>query len=352
MSGDKNIYGEIRESVLAGKGIAMQTYISGTSGKVSDLKRQLVEAKPVKNEKGFLTVTPEAVKRGEDFDFYEPVLPKERLIILGAGHIAIPVCDFAVRCGFEVYVSDDRPAFANRERFPQAAEIICDSFENIIRKVRITPYDYVVVITRGHVHDADCLREILSNSKTGKRSQPAYLGLIGSRRRVKGLMQMLEEEGFSREEMDRICTPIGLSIGAVTPEEIAISIMSEIISYRRMPEKNADGSRYVNSSDLDGYMVDYLADNHDPKTVVTVIDAKGSTPRGKGAKMAVSPTGEVTGSIGGGCSEGAVIRDAIDMIGTGTYKTCFIDMTGEVAESEGMVCGGVMYVLMEDASGM
>ncbi|MBR2778688.1 MAG: XdhC family protein, partial [Firmicutes bacterium] len=195
-----------------------------------------------------------------------------------------------------------------------------------------------------HVHDADCLRMILPGR------QPAYLGLIGSRRRVRGLFDMLEEEGFSREYMDRICTPIGLSIGSVTPEEIAIAIVAEIISYKRLPEKNIDDTRHVNYSDLDLYMMDYLAENHEPKAIVTVIQTKGSTPRGAGAKMAVSPRGDVTGSIGGGCSEGAVIRDAIDIIGTGQYKTAFIDMTGEVAESEGMVCGGVMYVLIEDGS--
>ena len=94
----------------------------------------------------------------------------------------------------------------------------------------------------------------------------------------------------------------------------------------------------------------YLAENHDPKAVVTVIETKGSTPRGTGAKMAVSPLGKVTGSIGGGCSEAAVIQDAVRIIGTGRYKLVDIDLTGEVAESDGMVCGGTMKVLVEDGS--
>ncbi len=340
-----NIYAEIRDSIRNGEGVSMKTIIRGESGEIRDgLTRTLGVPEATKDVKGFSRVAPTAEQDGADFHVVEPVLPKERLIILGGGHIAVPVCEFAQRCGFNVTVCDDRPAFANEKRFPWAEQVICDSFENSIRQLRITPYDYVVVITRGHVHDADCLREILP----GK--QPAYLGLIGSRRRVKGLLEMLEQEGYSRELMDRICTPIGLPIGAVTPEEIAISILSELISYKRLPEKNTDDSRHVNYSDLDLYMMDYLADNHDPKAIVTVIQAKGSTPRGPGAKMAVSPRGDVTGSIGGGCSEGAVIRDAIDIIGTGTYKTAFIDMTGEVAESDGMVCGGVMYVLIEDGS--
>ena len=94
----------------------------------------------------------------------------------------------------------------------------------------------------------------------------------------------------------------------------------------------------------------YLAENHEPKAIVTVIETKGSTPREAGAKMAVSPLGKVTGSIGGGCSEGAVIRDAVRIIGTGRYQIVDIDLTGEVAESDGMVCGGTMKVLVEDGS--
>ncbi len=342
---ESNIYAQILQKLKEGESVSLNTLIKGESGSISEgLKRSLGEVEQSDNAKGFNMVAPVAVKNEDGFDLKEPILPKERLIVLGGGHIALPVCEFASKCGFEVYVADDRPAFANRDRFPWAKEVLCNTFENCIEELKITPYDYVVVITRGHVHDGDCLRAILP----GK--QPTYLGLIGSRRRVKGLLDLLEQEGYSREYMDRICTPIGLNIGAVTPEEIAVSILSELISYKRLPENNKDGSRYVNASDLDLEMIEYLAENHEPKAVVTVIQTKGSTPRGAGAKMAVSPRGEVTGSIGGGCSEGAVIRDAIDIIGTGEYKTVFIDMTGEVAESEGMVCGGIMYALIEDGS--
>ena len=107
---------------------------------------------------------------------------------------------------------------------------------------------------------------------------------------------------------------------------------------------------YSNDSDVELSTLRYLAENHEPKAVVTVIETKGSTPRGTGAKMAVSPLGKVTGSIGGGCSEAAVIQDAVRIIGTGRYKLVDIDLTGEVAESDGMVCGGTMKVLVEDGS--
>ena len=150
--------------------------------------------------------------------------------------------------------------------------------------------------------------------------------------------------------MDRICTPIGLDIGAVTPGEIAISILAELVAYKRLPEHSNDGIRCCNDSDVELSVIKYLAENREPKAIVTVIETKGSTPREAGAKMAVSPLAAVTGSIGGGCSEGAVVRDAVRIIGTGRYKIVDIDLTGEVAESDGMVCGGTMRVLVEDGT--
>ena len=338
-----NIYTEILDRLAESRAVSLETVIRGEEGKINGgLIRRLTEVTPVTDIKGrsFARVTTEETEDG--LCVREPVLPQERLIVLGAGHIALPVCSFGAACGFTVCVVDDRPDFANRSRFPDAAEVICDSFENGIMKLAVTPFDYVVVITRGHRHDADCLRVLLPGT------MPAYLGMIGSRRRTTGLLQMLRDEGFDPDRISKICTPIGLNIGAVTPGEIAISILSEVIAYRRLPE-HGDPDRYCNDSDVELSTLQYLAENHDPKAIVTVIETKGSTPRGTGAKMAVSPLGKVTGSIGGGCSEAAVIQDAVRIIGTGRYKTVDIDLTGEVAESDGMVCGGTMKVLVEDA---
>lgn len=341
----KNIYRKILDALAQGEAVSLRTELSGTEGTVlGDMARTLERIPLAKIPDGFACIGPTLTQADGWATFFEPILPRERLIVLGGGHIALPLCEFAAKCGFHVCVADDRPAFANRARFPWARKVLCDSFESSIARLNITPYDYVVIITRGHTHDADCLRAILPGQR------PAYLGMIGSRRRVKGLLTMLAEEGYSQERIDHICTPIGLKIGAVTPEEIAVSILSELIAFRRMPEKAIDSPRYVNRSDLDLDILDYLASNHEPKAIVTVIQTKGSTPRGAGAKMAVSPSGDITGSIGGGCSEGAVVRDAIDIIGTGAYRTMVIDMTGDVAESDGMVCGGTMLVLIEDGT--
>ena len=338
-----NLYQDILAHLEAGTACSVETVFQGGEGLLSEgLRRRLVPLTPELDPKGRLCAR---VSYGEDdgrVTVREPMLPQERLIVLGGGHIALPVCQFGAACGFQVCVVDDRPDFANRSRFPEAERVICDSFENGIRQLAVTPFDYVVVITRGHRHDADCLRVLLPGT------MPAYLGMIGSRRRTKGLLEMLKEEGFPEDRLERICTPIGLPIGAVTPGEIAVSILSEVIAYKRLPE-HGDPNRYCNDSDVELSTLQYLAENHEPKSIVTVIETKGSTPRGTGAKMAVSPLGKVTGSIGGGCSEAAVIHDAVRIIGTGRYKLVDIDLTGEVAESDGMVCGGTMLVLVEDA---
>ena len=340
----ENIYREILKHLADNRAVALETVIRGEAGEIrGGLSRRLCAVTPVTDARGrsFARVTAEP---GEDgLVVREPVLPQERLIVLGGGHIALPVCAFGADCGFTVCVVDDRPDFANRARFPAAAEVICDSFENGIARLGVTPFDYVVVITRGHRHDADCLRALLPGT------WPAYLGMIGSRRRTKGLLEMLREEGFDAARLAKICTPIGLNIGAVTPAEIAVSILSEVIAYKRLPE-HGDPSRFCNDSDVELSTLQYLAENREPKAIVTVIETKGSTPRGTGAKMAVSPLGKVTGSIGGGCSEAAVIQDAVRIIGTGRFKLVDIDLTGEVAESDGMVCGGTMRVLVEDAA--
>jgi len=148
-----------------------------------------------------------------------------QLIICGAGHIAIPLSQFSQQLGFQVTVIDDRSDFANPSRFPDC-EIIAEDFAVALRKYPFSPATYVVVITRGHEHDVDCLIEIL-------KRKTVYVGLIGSRRRVRIVLDMLVEKGLSQSRLKDVFTPIGLPIGAESPEEIALSIVSELICVRR-----------------------------------------------------------------------------------------------------------------------
>ena len=279
-------------------------------------------------------------KQGDHRVMAEPFYPEDRLIVLGGGHVALPLVEFASKCGFSVTVVDDRLMFANPERFPWASHVICDSFMHAICDLKIRKQDYVCVLTRGHRFDSECLRAILSGE------EPGYLGMIGSRRRVAIVKEQLMEEGYSEEALGRLHSPIGLKIGGITPAEIAVSILAELISAKRLGQ----GSMTLRTqSDLDYSVVERLAAEKDvPKAVITVTSAKGSVPRGAGAKMLVYPDGRLLGSIGGGCSEAAVLVIARRMIGTGTFRVEHIDLTGDAAEDEGMVCGGIMDVLIQD----
>lgn len=277
----------------------------------------------------------------------EPYFPEARLIVLGGGHIAKPLSEFGSRVGFLVTVIDDRPMFANKDRFPDAENVICESFSNCFDQLKLNESCYVVIVTRGHRHDFDCLKQVL-NYKT------AYIGMIGSKKRVKIVKEQLLEEGCPAEIINKINAPIGLSIGAVTPEEIAVSIIAQVISYRRQlnTTTNDSASIRVNWPELDRPVLEELSkDTGEPKALITIISTKGSVPRKAGAKMLVWPYGKIMGSIGGGCAEGEVINTARQIIGSGRLQIQDIDMTGLVAEEEGMVCGGIMRTLIEDYNG-
>lgn len=161
----------------------------------------------------------------------EPPTTVIKLLILGAGHIALPLATMAKIVGYEVLVVDDRPSFANSNRFPTADMIICDDFERAIEGVNINRQTFVVIITRGHRYDKTCLRKVINQSA-------AYIGMIGSRKRVKALIAELEEEGVPSQLLQKLYSPIGLKIGAETPEELAVSILGELIKVQRDLDQN------------------------------------------------------------------------------------------------------------------
>ncbi|PKO23006.1 MAG: hypothetical protein CVU38_06435 [Chloroflexi bacterium HGW-Chloroflexi-1] len=149
------------------------------------------------------------------------------LIIVGAGHIAIPLAQIATTCDFAVTVLDDRQSFANRERFPTARKVITAPLRETVRDLPMDQDTFVVLVTRGHSHDVDCLLELLDRPL-------AYVGMIGSPRRVEAVFKLLEEEmQIDPARFDRVYAPIGIAIGAKTPAEIAVCIMAEIIDVLR-----------------------------------------------------------------------------------------------------------------------
>lgn len=158
--------------------------------------------------------------------FFQPVASPEELIILGAGHVGQALAAIGKLVGFAVTVFDDRPSFASAERFPTADHIMVDVFDRVLGQIKIGSTSYIVIVTRGHRYDELCLRQILE-------TEPAYVGMIGSRRKVEGVLASLQQEGRPREKLARVYAPIGLDIGAQEPAEIAVSIMAEIIQVRR-----------------------------------------------------------------------------------------------------------------------
>ena len=267
-------------------------------------------------------------------------LPPQRLILLGGGHVSQPLSRYAADLEFDVVVVDDRPGFANAVRFPEAGRVICDSFSHALEQLSVTKYDFVCVITRGHRHDALCLRTLLAST------QPRYLGLIGSHRRTIELFEMLEEEGFGRSKIYQIHTPIGLAIGAETPKEIAISILAELILQRSSKSSAREAERLALTSH-EPELLSYLLSGKEPCALAVVVEKSGSTPVPTGAIMAVNALGGIVGTVGGGCGEYEIVKHALDVLRTGQAKRIDLDMSNDVAEEEGMVCGGRMKVWIE-----
>ncbi len=157
--------------------------------------------------------------------FVEPILPQPNLYIFGGGHVSSAVARAANAAGFTITVIDDREAFANTERFPMARELYT-SFQEAYDKLDPNSASYLLIVTRGHKDDMRVLAWAV-------RTQARYIGMIGSKRKVLSVYQALEREGYSPSEFERVHAPVGLDIGALTPEEIAISITAELIAVRR-----------------------------------------------------------------------------------------------------------------------
>src|SRR5580693_9520330 len=160
--------------------------------------------------------------------FVEPVTPQPRAYIFGGGHVSKSLSKVANLAGFATVIIDDREAFANKERFPEADEVYAEEYESVFPKLPITSTSYIIIVTRGHRDDMRVLRWAVET--------PArYISMIGSKRKTISVIHELEKEGFRHAAFEKIFAPMGLEIGAETPEEIAISVVSEMIAMRRTP---------------------------------------------------------------------------------------------------------------------
>jgi len=173
---------------------------------------------------------------GGQMDVYiEPIEPSPELYIIGAGHVGLHLARLAHEVGFRVHVVDDREKFANRERFPTAAEVVTDDIPAWIGRTSLPPHAYVVIVTRGHTNDLEALRALAPRDLR-------YLGLIGSRAKVARIYDALTADAMPADVLKRVHAPIGLDIGAVTPQEIAVSILAELIAVKHGKMKSRDAA--------------------------------------------------------------------------------------------------------------
>ena len=267
--------------------------------------------------------------------FGEVVGGQKKIVICGGGHVSMPIIQLGRQIGCYVTVLEDRPKFADNARRAGADKVICDTFEAGLEQIPGDSDTFFVIVTRGHVYDRICLESIV-------RKPHAYIGMMGSRRRVAQVKHSVLENGADPQVISQLHSPIGLDIKAETPEEIAISVMAEIIQVKNQDKRGAGYSNEIR---------DAIVKCEDQKKILaTIVERKGSAPRSIGTKMLIMEDGRCVDTIGGGCIEAAIVSKAL-LILRGCAKApqiVHVDMTGEDAEKEGMVCGGKVKVLLEE----
>jgi xanthine dehydrogenase accessory factor len=163
---------------------------------------------------------------GEMDIFLEPILPRETVYLFGAGHVSRSTASMAKALGFRVVIIDPRPSYNNEDRFPDADLLVVEDFDKSFSKLDVDRDSYIIIATTGHVLDEQCLECAI-------RTKAKYIGMLGSKKKVKEIKERLQQKGVSREQLDGVHAPVGLAIGAETPEEIAVSILAEVIKVRR-----------------------------------------------------------------------------------------------------------------------
>ena len=278
----------------------------------------------------------------------EPCLPPERLLILGGGHVAKALTGIAKMIGFHVVVVDDRPDFATAQRLPEADQIIIESYEKAEEVIDFEQISHVVIVTQGHHQDWVSLRQAI-------KYPLSYLGVIGSQKKIEMMQRKLLEENWGQSAIDSVYMPVGLDIGARTPEEIAISIAAEMIKIR-----HGGSAASLSGNKKPGQTVGERNDQADlikkavsmagagiPGAVATIIAAQGSNPRQAGSRMIIKEDGGIYGTIGGGASETLVCVEALKTIESKTSTILRINMDAEMNDETGMICGGDMQVYLE-----
>ncbi len=269
--------------------------------------------------------------------FAEILGNEKKMVICGAGHVSMPVIRIAKMMGFQVTAIDDRMQFVQNALDNGADEGVCSGFEEALANIPGDPDTFFIIVTRGHLSDSECLLSIV-------KKPYAYIGMIGSRRKVGMVKQLLADNGVSQDAIDSVHTPIGLDIGAETPEEIAVAIMAEIIEVKNKIRKGTG---------ISGEIMDALrSGKREAAVLATIVSKRGSSPRSAGSRMLIAEDGSITDTIGGGLAEARVIERAGEMLTANKNEPVrpvlmHVDMTGKDVAESGMICGGAIEVLLE-----
>ena len=263
--------------------------------------------------------------------FTERISKGKKLVVCGAGHVALCVVRLGVMLGWQVTVIEDREEFAGKAREAGAQQVFCRPFGEALEGMDGDGMTAFVVMTREHAHDMECLRRILEKPY-------AYAGMMGSRSRAEEVRNRLRTEGFDPEKVDRLHMPIGLAIGSRTPEEIAVSVIAELISV-------------MNTRDPDEGFPPGMAEELAAGTkgvLAMIVKKEGEAPRRPGTKMLVREDGSFLGTVGGGYAEAVILEAARKMISKGQPETRLI----RVSMKKGtMYCGGEITVFLTRAKG-
>ena len=306
--------------------------------------------------------------------FKQQISSRPRLIICGGGHVSAALVRMASLLAFDIWVIEDRPLFADNAKRQGAGHVICGDYKKTLAGLEPQADDYYVCMTRGHRFDMECLTEIF-------RKPYAYVGMMGSKKRAAIVKKDLEESGFSQENISGLHSPIGLAIGGQTPEEIALSVISEIVKCKnertgctqvdnevldalieaakqRVSEVRKTEVRKTEAQKTEAQKIETqetgvqetdLQASDEKYILCTIIKKNGSAPRGVGTQMLVSSDNRIIGTIGGGCAEAEVISHCRRLFRKQEFKCGLMDvsMNTDDAEKEGMVCGGSISVLLE-----
>ena len=259
--------------------------------------------------------------------FLEPIAGGRRLVVCGAGHVALCVIRLGVALGFEVTAIEDRPEFAEKARVAGAHSVLCRPFTDALDAIDGDAATAFVVMTREHAHDVDCLRRIL-------QKPCAYAGMMGSHSRSAQIRRQLVEEGFDAGRVEALRMPIGVPIGARTPEEIAVSVAAEVISVMNAADP---GEGWPSG------MLEALSEAHKPGVLAMIVAKRGEAPRRPGTKMVVLGDGRCIGTVGGGYAEAEILRIAGEMLRDGARSCRLVTISMNKGPT---FCGGEIEVFL------